>query len=282
MASHYFATLMRASGLAPPQAPAGLRPSAHAAVEEHALRDAEPQPDIGRAPLTPGLVRSDTASPAHEQEGDELPDPATQMASLATVETSVPRAAVAELPAGESGLLAGSPEPAPHTRAASEALRRSLMRVALQWVQTGPRQNPHEPAAPLPVAPDPQPALARRSASPAPNALSGIEPPRQADAPHDARTPPQSEPRPPRRPKALGTQPEPAGPSPGAVPWPRTPAPAAAEAAEQVEISIGAIHLRVEAPPARIAPPPAPAAPAAGRPAPRAGGDFERRLLRHL
>lgn len=295
MASDYFAALMRASGLAPVPARvhAGPSPAEPGIVEEHALPDAAPAQDALQAPdalpaaarppdaLPPGATvpaaRPEAPAPPSARPGGPLPDRAA---------APMAHRAPAPGPRAEAAPMRRDAEPATPADA-QEASRQSMLRVALNWVHGAPHPDVRE----VPEATDaagaagPMPADADADVLPQP----GVESAPPAIASPSAPAAPAAAARRAARPAprhAPSAQPGPVAPPLAATPWPRMPAAAADAGADRLEISIGAIHLSVEAPPAQIAPspspPPAPAAPTAARGAGPRRGDFDRRLLRHL
>jgi hypothetical protein len=149
--------------------------------------------------------------------------------------------------------------------AAVDARRQALLRAALNWVGSGPRLA------------DTRTTGLRDDAAMAPSARAG-----ELALPNDA-APAQAAIRsgpaperglPPLRTPALAAPLEP-------LAWPGAPAQRGSGAREAVQVSIGSIHLRMDAPPAPLQAVAAPAPPPA-RPAARTHRDFERRLLRRL
>ncbi len=159
-------------------------------------------------------------------------------------------------------------------------LGRALVRAALQWVADGPLQAPGVAPAALPPSPALEAVVLRGRADTREQALRAAEV--EADEPEPVATP---------EPRAAPVQPgarEPAqAPSPvvgaarpgtTAPPEPRMPA----VRDEIVEVSIGAIHVRVDAPAMHTAdwPAPPPAMPRAAALAPRSA--LSRRALRRI
>lgn len=293
MASDYFAALMRASGLAAPAGAISVAdPPAAAAdgiVEQQLLRPAAPLADAVPPLAAPAALPAETALAAHEPEaptpavvqtltvGPHVPAPpeapaAPATAALATdARPPVPHGPIG-LPQAEAGVEAREVQGTPPA-AQPEELRHALMRVALNWVHGGvavdasgesvsvPEQTPVLPPE-VRANPDPPPV---RDAPPVPAAT-----PRLPALPEARR--------------ALAVDAVRLAPPVDEAAWSGTAPPRGGASPETLEISIGAIHLRVDAPPVQAAPPPeAPPTPSAATMAAQPKrGDFERRLLRRL
>ena len=276
--SDYFGALMRSSGIdvggRPPQG------SAPPAATAQTLEAIETQIDVA----APGAE----APPMRAAPAESAPTPLRAAAAFAAPGLAHPaRASIAagaaesaatepvrdtdtglETPRSDDATMADAPTRAASTRQAltpesPAALGQVLVRAALQWVAADPQQPPSDPPAQRrQEAREPPIDPARAVAMPAASSFVHAET-RSPSADPLAATPP----RPDRFVRPVTAV--------AAVPAP-------AERDERVEISIGAIHLRVDAPAAQTvartpAPPPAAARPAPAPTAPRSA--LSRRTL---
>ena len=279
----YFGALMRASGLAV----AGPVPSIALSAppiagndtggREHVLSpvhlDAPPRqaPRMGPPRTTEPLATA--AIPVQAQPPDDVRDGLAGTPAMPVPEPA-PASPIALTVPGERR---EAPPPAP--REAPPQLADAVVRAAMRWVATDPQTRPQVRAVEQP-GPGPTPAASTEGMPPrpAPEAPTREEPPPVADA----AAPPALSPRTP-------------GPAPSELteiaaraiePVPRLPiAPRAAErGGEILEVSIGAIHVRVDAPAAQTVARPAAAPAAPQRTAVHSSrrGALSRRALRRI
>lgn len=267
--SDYFGALMRSSGLAvggaapvvvpqadrPPAmevvveqrvAPAAEPPVTPAAREAVGVAAPIPAPPAPPVPTVPPAQQPPTERDTARRESvlPEAPQPAAMPTSPAVA------AAAPNMSATEIGEV---PPPQPTAQAVAA---HALVRAAMQWVAAGPQQDHarslavdmpgHERAATMRARGEHAEIRERHTRT------SG-EPGERSPADHHAHANPATDARPPAtaRPLARAAERE---PTPIAPPTPRD---------EPVEISIGAIHLRVDAPAAQTVARTPPAPPAA-------------------
>lgn len=281
--SDYFAALMRASNLfsdgatsaleAPPEvvteAPTSSEPSVPA--PRPSLSETRNAVATREMPApTAQLAQPATAAPHHD---DRSPTPSLRPDGLSHWQQAEPAAPGSEQPAPQVGI-------APQDRPPQPARAKDLVHAALRWVAsdpqlTEPARQAAEPLAAQSRIPD---TGSMRVAPAQPVTRTAANPQHPQDAPDGMPAPPQVP-----------------APAPVALPplvvapaTPRTEADAPRAATEEpLAISIGAIHLRVDAPAAqtlaRPATPPAPApAQRPAAPASPSRSGLSRRALRRL
>lgn len=274
--SGYFGALMRSSGMAV----GGGAPALAAPDGEIGAERSSSIPTPASAPAASAPHRVSAPIPR----GDPVPPlastlPATANSATAAVSEAPGRLAipVQTLPAAAADAGADPPSARPTTPGSPKpALGQTLVRAAMQWVAADPQQGPGVAQVVTPPARSAPAVTEDTPASTAPRT------PREAGAASAA-------PAPITTPADLATPAEPASREP--VPqvarptrsaWPVPDAPSAGDAV--AEISIGAIHVRVDAPAAQTVARPAPVPPA-GQPrtaafAPRSA--LSRRALRRI
>jgi hypothetical protein len=274
MSHDYFGALMRSSGLGAAATgvdPGGLEVDASPAAAEL------PSPTGWNEPVSPAAAMPMAAVPAV---------PATTAAPVvpAPLHIEPVEAGPADAVVVASAAVAARPD------AAQAATGHAMVDAAMRWVAADPRQPPHavheaplRPPRPLARAPvdGTRPAAQQDTAPDRPQ--PGPEPRPELVVDRSAETSfPDPTPLPERetRPNVL------AWPRPARATAPSSAMPPTAPLAreDRIEVSIGAIHLRVDAPAAQTvahaAPPPA-AEPPAGA-SPFARGALSRRALRRL
>jgi len=279
--SGYFDGLMRASGLPLGNAPVlGAAPRDTTPLTEIDVAVPAATPVIGPLDVTAQAVPQPVANPS----SPDVMQPA-RPAVIATASTtgSAPTRSAAPLPqtgatGGDAMVPSATPTP-PGAEPVAEpvVLRERIIEAALRWVADGPTGATTEPP-PTPDARQLQPAPRLLPPQPVATFIAAPAPPAAASATVTAQ-PVVAEP-PPR--PAVPAIAQPSRAVAMATPMPSTIPPAHDDS---VHVSIGAIHLRVEAPP----PPPAvqaAPAPVVQRPsaisqtAPRSG--LSRRALRRF
>jgi hypothetical protein len=265
--SDYFGALMRSSGLAVGGAAPIVAPRVESAmpiavdVEQPTARA---QPAVSPAPTAvhdTNPASTPHAPPVHDERS---------AAPRATVESQTPVQAGAPLEAGSITSPAIEPAAPPAQQAPMPA--NALVRTAMQWVAAGPQELRAKP--PEVVKPSNTPAH-EEPASHRPDAIREQRPPARDESPglhprgeYQTAVPSQALPPLPARPL---------------IPQPATlrAAPAPAPRDDTVEVSIGAIHVRVDAPATQTLArtPPAPRAASAPR---TDRGALSRRALRRI
>jgi hypothetical protein len=248
--SDYFDALMVSSGLAAAPVPKTAAPAANDASDDIIEIDAAGEADAASTPM-----------PQHRP--SPPPDLPQDAGRVGKAKVSVSSAAAAR-----SGEQAPPPAGSAPPRAPAPAPGHDAVRAALDWIAADPQHadEMHEPRTQSSAA------VAATAAHAGQRSLAGF-------AVEDRATdPPQTTPRPDLAHDEADSHFAPAISSPSDR---RTGARPADD--EIVEVTIGAIHVHVDAPPQTIVPPPTPPQPASppwDQPAARSG--LSRRILRRL
>jgi hypothetical protein len=281
MMSDYFAALMRASNLFASSAAPSLEAPLEFGVEV-------PAPPLPAAPA-PHPVRLETRAAVAASEQSMPAAPVAQPAparprrddgrpATSVRQGNIPQWQQAETEAPRSeqqGPLPGAPQQnsQPRPPQADE-----LLRATMRWVASDPQLAAPRQQRPVPPAAQPEilDSSDARLATVQPRAIAPVAQPHLQDAPDAARVPVQA-----AVPEPMTVAPQIAAPATLRA----EPEAQVAAAEEPLEISIGAIHLRVEAPAprtlARPAAPPAPVQQPAAPASPTRSG-LSRRALRRL
>jgi hypothetical protein len=275
MSRDYFGALMRSSGLAV----GGATPIVSPRAEAPMTLEAEGERPAPRAEVSawPTVIEAPRAAPQSPMPGvlPALDAPAeraepTRQAVASDVPVSTPS------PTMSITTKAMPPVPEPDAAGPPQApvTAQALVRAAMQWVAAGP----HDVRTKSPVANEPKPQEATRVRSA--DALRGQRSPARDESPrsHPGREDASSAPG--AALPALATRP--LFPQPATL-RPESPA-AASPRNDTVEVSIGAIHVRVDAPATQTVartPPQPPTPRAANAPRPERGA-LSRRALRRI
>ncbi|HUG24244.1 hypothetical protein [Piscinibacter sp.] len=280
--SDYFGALMRSSGLAvggaapivAPRVEAGMPVEVH--VEQPAVRAEpamSPAPRAAHSAESPEpavrALPAQVARDVHDEPAQRPDRPREPEAAPTSAQTSAPmEAAAVAHPSIDAAAQPASQAP---------VTAHTLVRTAMQWVAAGPQEVRAKPPAVI------DPPIATTPPEPAPRSPDEIRDQRPPARAESLELPPSHEhpPSPPR----LAPPPIPARPL---IPQPATlraerPSPASPRD-DTVEVSIGAIHVRVDAPATQTVartPPPPPAPRAASAPRPERSA-LSRRALRRI
>lgn len=278
--SDYFGSLIRASGLA-----AGSHPPVAA---DHGITEIEIQPDAPPAAITPVTEGPRTNTQPTEiitprpVATPTLPAPAirehaappgTEHTELASDRPLPASPAPAPDPRGETSMAPGlptSPALSPRPQEAAPDPGQGMVHAALRWVTA----DVPSPSASTEVPPEPTPPIPAQELTThkiTPPTRPSVNPPEAGPVPGATTLPPEA-----TIPLRVAPIRHPAST------YPPPPWASATRRDEEVEITIGAIHLRVDAPPPQTvvqAPAPIPRPPV-DRPPPRSA--LTRRALRRL
>lgn len=291
--SDYFGALMRSSGLAVGgAAPVLAAPpdSAAALIEidiERSVPAMQPLPALAAQhqtrPLSPAMVSAEP-QPGREPEAPAAPPTTPRVDATAAVDRSYDQAGRKEALPTSAQPPVPAASPTDHSTPAAQPLGHDVVRAVMHWVAADPQQaisvprdeTGREPLAVLdttdkPIVRESRPALTPL-ADVAPHAVLPV----QTQTPKSNVTHSATE-------EAMAKVPRRASQTATAMPTPGAPTPLPRD--ELVEISIGAIHLRVDAPPVQTltrSPVPKAAAPRSSAPTTTPRSALARRALRRI